>query len=74
MHLPPSSTPFSLWLVDGCPPVDVSPTMEKSEFLHCQEYHIFMTWENPGHGPNQILWDTRTELFKTHKTVTNGIH
>jgi hypothetical protein len=25
--------------------VDVSPTMEKSEYLCCQEYHIFNDWK-----------------------------
>lgn len=55
--------------------VDISPTMEKSEYLHCQEYIFDLGGGggNPGHVSNQILWDTRTKLFKTYRTVTNRI-
>ena len=51
--------------------VDVSPTLEgESEYLRCQEYHIFMTWENPGLGHVQ---GKTLDMAQTKFCVTPGL-
>ena len=73
-HLP---IPSSLWPTDGCPtPADVFRcTVGKSKCSCSVSETYFHDFGKSGTFdiPSWILRDTGTELFKTHKTGTNGI-
>jgi hypothetical protein len=52
--------------------VGFSPWESQNVHTHCQKCHTyFYGFVNPGHWhPKLNLWDTGTELCKTHKTGT----
>jgi hypothetical protein len=54
----------------------VSPTMDQSQCLYALPKMLdFYDLEKPIFGIlNQITWDTRTQLYKTHNTGKTGMN